>query len=99
MTLTPPAGDYIVTFSSSANNQSNNQVVTYGIYVGGVLVADSLRNLVRNGGIGTSLVDTAVHSQALVNVDGATAITAQGTSVGNNVSFYQRSLIAIECTF
>lgn len=52
MTITPGAGDYLVTFNASFSHSANNGSITYSIFVNAVEVAGSQRSWSRGAGQG-----------------------------------------------
>jgi hypothetical protein len=97
MTITPAAGTYYVTCSMSwARSQANKQT-TITLWendgVTPVVVNGTERHIQGNGGAAQQ-----VHTQAIITVDGATAIEARwiANDSGGSVTGFDRNLIAIE---
>lgn len=88
MTLTPAAGTYYVTFSSSVINSTNAATRLYvSLYAGGSKIEHSERNIGISGGANVS-----VHTAAIVTVNGSQAIEAQWRAAAGTNTAHQRSL-------
>jgi len=72
MTLTPAAGNYLVWFSSTFSNSSNNSENFGSIWAGGAQVAESEREWKRGAGQGNTY--SGFSCMAKVTVNGAEAI-------------------------
>lgn len=91
MTLTPAAGTYLATFSTSATNSGNGSTrMFFSIYSATVQVAHSEREIGINGGI-----NVAVHTNAVVTVNGSQAIEARWRAVAGTNTCHERSLTLI----
>lgn len=91
MTLTPAAGTYLVTFSTSGVNSGNGASrMFFSIYVNGVQVAHSEREFGISGG-----GNVAVYTNAVVTVNGAQAIEARWRAVAGTNTAHERSLTLI----
>lgn len=91
MTLTPSAGTYYVSFSTSAVNSGTGALRFFvSIYVDGTIVDHSERSLGSTGGV----VQT-VHTHAVVTVNGSQTIEARWRAVAGTNTAYARSLTAI----
>lgn len=93
MTLTPPAGTYMVWFTGSIwNTTANNQTIYVSIYAGGTKVASSERTVSMK-----SANDRAgVACVARVTVNGAQTIEAQWRVLGGTANNQNRSLAIIQ---
>lgn len=92
MSITPESGTYLVIFSGSASNSSNNQSIFPSVYVDGVQVAASERRVFRlaaNDGAPFACV-----TQATVN--GAQAIEGRWRVSAGTGSMYQRTLVLVK---
>lgn len=93
MTVTPPAGTYLVIFSTWLTHSNGNATVTMSLYVGGVQKADSIRVVIPfQGSIGSITQDIPVSTQGQVTVNGSQAIaiewrTSTGTATAHNGTF------------
>ncbi len=91
MTLTPAAGTYLATFSSSVLNSGNGASRLFvSIYSAGVQVAHSEREIGIGGG-----ANVPVHTNAIVTVDGTQAIRAMWRAVAGTNTAHERSLTLI----
>jgi hypothetical protein len=87
MTLTPAAGTYLVNFSTTVLNSANGATRLFvSIWSGGAQVPHSERN------IGINAANTAVHTSAVVTVNGTQAIEARWRAVAGTNTAHQRSL-------
>jgi len=92
MTLTPAAGTYAIIFSTSGLNSANGATrMFFNIYSGGALVTHSEREIGVSGG-----ANSAVHTSAVVTVNGSEAIEARWRAVAGTNTCHERSLIAIK---
>lgn len=91
MSITPAAGTYLATFSTSGLNSGNGASrMFFSIYSGGVQVAHSERELGISGG-----ANIAVHTNAVVTVNGSQAIEAMWRAVAGTNTAHERSLTLI----
>lgn len=103
MTLTPVAGTYLVLYSGTIGTSDVNNSGEVSIYTGATQVTHTVRVTGINvalllGLIGTSTVNEgAGQTQAVVTVDGATAISVQfRRTVGSGtITVGQRSMIIL----
>lgn len=95
MTLTPPAGTYFATFSSSVLLNSSGEGLDYGIYVGGSLQTHTQRSSAAADSFGTPTDDQALHTQGIFTVNGSQAIDVRVISETGTATIHQRSLILI----
>jgi hypothetical protein len=90
MTITPPAGNYLVWFSSYGTHQSNNQELLVSLYSGGAQVIGSERGVnVRDDWVGI-----ATHGQVVV--DGSQAIEARWRSTNGTIMVFDRTLAILQ---
>lgn len=94
MTLTPPAGTYMVLFSGSVTNTAGSAQVSTSIYSGGVQVASSER-VYQNVIFGAD-TDAPFCCVAIVTVNGAQAIEGRWRVSGGTGTMFQRSLQIFE---
>lgn len=88
MTLTPGKGNYIAYFSSTNSNSNNNRTNTFSIYVNGVLVADSVRDIMDSN----NSISTAVNIMTrLLDVEDGQAIEVRWKVSANTGTVYQRT--------
>lgn len=88
MTVTPAAGTYKATFSSSADHSNNGILANYAIHVNAAVVAHSERDFITAGG-----ANNAVHTQAIVTVTGVEAVDVRYKTAANTFTMHERSLI------
>jgi hypothetical protein len=94
MTLTPDAGTYTVTFTSSLELSSSNSASFFSIYSAGSQVAASERMAKRGAGQGqVALPFTCV---AKVTVNGSQAIEGRVRVDAGTATIHQRTLLAVE---
>jgi hypothetical protein len=83
MTITPPAGTYMVWFSSSVSSDTNNAEVWASIYSGGTQVSGSERELMRGAAQGNVAIGFACVARVTVNgaqaIEGRWRVTASST--------------------
>ena len=91
MTLTPPAGTYLVWFSAAVGNGTASNSVTLSIYFAGTRVAASERVYAR----GANRIQTGLTCIAKVKVNGAQAIEGQWKVSGGVGSLAGRTLVAV----
>jgi hypothetical protein len=92
MTVTPTSGTYIVTFNSSANLSTKNNLYEYAIFKAGVIDTVSHRNLipVTNG------PSLSITTQSVIAVNGAQTIDVRYQTDGGTFTVYERSMILIK---
>lgn len=91
MTLTPAAGTYLVTFSSSVLNSGNGSSRLFvSIYSAGAQVTHSEREIGIAGG-----ANVPVHTNAIVTVNGSQAIQAMWRAVAGTNTAHKRSLTLV----
>jgi hypothetical protein len=88
MTLTPPAGTYLVVFSTSTVNSGNGSERNYfNIYAGGVLVVGTERQVGIGGGAWV-----AVYTNTSCTVNGSQAIETRWRVIGGTGTVKSRRL-------
>jgi hypothetical protein len=98
MTLTPPAGTYLVIFSgnTSATQGSNGETGTFQLAVAGTQVTASRMTVTDTYALlGTNTVAGGNTLASIVTVTGTQAITAQFASQSGTIQVNERNLIAI----
>lgn len=95
MTVTPAAGTYFVTFSSSVLLNASGEGLDYGLYVGGVLRTHTQRSSAAADSFGTPTDEQSLHTQGIFTVNGSQAIDARVISETGTATIHQRSLILI----
>jgi hypothetical protein len=93
MILTPAAGTYMVTFSSSASKTTNSSSANYAIFINTTITTHSQRNWKRGNNGGD--VDTALHTQSIETVNGTDTIAIGYRSNTGSFIVEERSLIVI----
>lgn len=90
MTITPPAGVYLVIFSTWLTHSNGNDTITMSIYVGGVQKTDSIRLAIPFvGALSAITQDMPLTTNGIVTVNGSQAITIEwhtngGTGTAHN---------------
>ncbi len=93
MTITPGVGDYLVSFSTSANLGSNNTAADFSIYVNGIQEANSIRSIARGGGATSGHVHgVSIASYKVTGVLTAQAIEIRASVSGGTLSVFERNL-------
>jgi hypothetical protein len=103
MTITPPAGTYLVIYSGQIGTSGTNNSGEISLYNDGTRIAHSVRDVSINvalllGVIGTSTMTIGGNqTMAITTVDGSTAITAQFKVLGGSgtLTIGPRSIIAL----
>lgn len=94
MTITPPAGTYLVWFSCAIKSSNAGSTQSVSFYVGGTQKADSVRVVGAFDG-GTLSATTAICGVAingLITVDGSQAITVEWSTTGGTATAIGRTL-------
>lgn len=92
MTVTPPAGTYLVIFSTWLTHSTGNATVTISIYSGGTQSANTIRTtLPFTGAVGGANNGVGLSTNGIVTVNGAQAIatewhTSAATATAHNGS-------------
>jgi hypothetical protein len=88
MTITPPAGTYMVWFSSSLGSDTNNAQMWASIYSGGTQVSGSERELMRGAAQGNVSIGFCCVARVTVNgsqaIEGRWRVTASSTGTMEN---------------
>lgn len=93
MTITPVAGTYIASFSTTVDHSNQSVLVTISIYVGGSLKTDSVRAVMpRFNGIGANSLSPCVSTNGIVTVNGSQAIEIRWKTAANTATAHQRTL-------
>lgn len=93
MTSTPPAGIYLVIFSTWLTHSNGNATVTISIYAGGAQNTGTLRTTTPfEGAIGSANNGKSTGTNGIVTVNGSQAIslewhTSIGTATAHNGTF------------
>lgn len=78
MTITPPAGTYLVLFSTWLTHSNGNDTITMSIYAGGVQKADSVRTAIPFvGALSAITQDMPLSINGIVTVNGTQAIAIE----------------------
>lgn len=87
MNVTPPAGRYSITFSSSQKANAGGINVLTAVFVGGVIIANSVRR--RN-----SAVDAGIACETIATTDGSQTIDIRWqVDGGGTATVHERALI------
>lgn len=93
MTITPPAGNYLVWFSTTVDHSAQSVAVVISIYSGGTLKTDSVRSPVpRFNGIGANSLTPMASTNGVVTVNGAQAIEIRWKTASGTATAHQRTL-------
>lgn len=90
MTITPPAGTYLVLFSTWLTHSNGNATITMSLYSGGVQKTDSIRVAIPFvGALSAITQDMPLSINGVVTVTGTQAIaiewhTSTGTGTAHN---------------
>lgn len=98
MTLTPPAGTYLIIFSgnTSATNTGNGETGTFQLAVGGTQVSNSRMTVTDVYALlGTNTVAGGNTLSSVVTVNGSQAVTVQFAASTGTIQVNERNLIAI----
>lgn len=95
MTITPPAGKYLVFFSTSVRCSSNGAIVTSSTYSGGVQVAHSERQtipFIQGVIVGNTTTDQVLASNCRTTVDGTQAIETRWRTSAGTATAHERTM-------
>lgn len=94
MTITPPAGTYMASFSASVVNSGNGaQRLFASIYVNGVQVTGSERVIGVAGG-----ANTCISTQCFLTIDSSQAVEVRWRAAAGTNTAYGRSLLLVKLT-
>jgi hypothetical protein len=97
MTITPSAGTYFVTFSTSVSGATRNDSHFVSLYSGGSVITHSEREMFYSNANQVVGMILGTHTQAIVTVNGSQAIEARyRCTAGSAITVYERSLIIIK---
>lgn len=95
MTITPAAGTYAVTFTSTGSYSNSNTTQTISIYAGGVQNANSSRTVgSATAGLGATQ-DSAITTNGTVTVNGSQAIEIRARRSANTFTINARTMTII----
>lgn len=97
MTITPVAGTYKITFSSSGNLTGTNDIGNYAIHIGGTIIQNTERFL-TTGFVFGGPTATALHTQTIQTVTGSDVIDVRYQVSAGSFNVYERSLILEKLT-
>jgi len=93
MTITPPAGTYLVIFSTWLTHSQGNQSVTMSIYAGGSQVAASVRAAIPFvGALSAITQDMPLTTNGIVTVNGSQAIAIEWHTTAGTASAHTGTL-------
>lgn len=94
MTMTPPAGTYLVWYSADLNSPNSGSVVSVSIYVGGVQKGDSLRKIMpfAGGTLTAGSQRVGVSTNGLVTVNGSQAIAIEWSTSAGTITTGPRTM-------
>ncbi len=95
MTITPGAGDYLVMFSTSTENNATGNNTYISIWVNGVQIAHTERRWFTEGSIANTASPMATQHFA-ASVGGGQAIEARWRVDGGTGTMYQRTLTIVK---
>jgi hypothetical protein len=91
MTLTPPAGTYLVSFTGDLSHNANGGTIATSIYYNGSKIAASQRDYAR----GSQPATTSFHSVTRITVNGSSAIEGRWRTNSATASNYHRTLFVL----
>lgn len=88
MTLSPTPGNYIAIFSACVVSPGTSSTMTFGLYVGGTLKADSLRTVqpYDGGALAAASADAVVAINGLITIAPGQAVTVEWASTGGGTA-------------
>ena len=92
MTITPGAGDYRVWFSSSVENSSTGDYQHVSLYVNGVKLAHTEREIFTESSIPATSFPVATHAW-VTGVQAGQAIEARWRTEGGTATMHERTLV------
>lgn len=93
MTITPVSGTYMVLFSSTVDHSAQSVAVVVSIYVGGSLIANSVRSPIpRFNGVGAITLTPSVVTNGKVVVNGSQAIEIRWKTASGTATAHQRTM-------
>jgi hypothetical protein len=97
ITITPPAGTYLVEFSTWMTNTTGNQPATISIYAGGVQKASSAMTIIPfSGAVGSVNDGVSVSTNGIVTVNGTQAIAIEWHTAGGTASAHNGTMDIIK---
>jgi len=96
MTVTPSSGTYIITFSSSGNGSFNGADMNYAIFVAGVIVQNTERNLNFGGAASVNGFDSALYTQTIAAVNGSQVVDVRYKTNSGTFTVHKRSMMLIK---
>jgi hypothetical protein len=96
MSFTPTSGTWLVTFSASGSTTAAKAEAQYCVHVGGSPDVSSERDFNWGGGGQTGLFRCALHTQAVVTVNGNQSIEVMYRCANGGFEIYERSMILIK---
>jgi len=96
MTFTPPAGNYLVSFSCWGNGTNANQTKYVSLYQNGSIINHTIRRADGDMNNGQRFSDFPFHTQAVVTLSGSEAIEARFSTSSGTFTIDERSLILLK---
>lgn len=96
MTTTPASGKYLVTFSSSGSTNNGGNDCDYAIHIDGDIVSHSRRSFAYMGAAHTNDYIVAMHTQAVITVNGSQAINVKYQISNGTFTLLERSMILLK---
>jgi hypothetical protein len=95
MTNTPAAGTYVISFSASAEISNATYDAQYALFQGGTKIDRSVRHILGDSGPSVIDQDFAVHTHAVLTVNGSEAVEvkAHGGNTNTTLTIHERSLV------
>jgi len=96
MTVTPGAGIWMVTYSSSGRGSLADKNMEIAIYKNNVIIPNTLRQMGKNSGAANKNTVRNLHTQAILTTTGAEAIDIRYQISGGTFTMFDRSLILLK---
>lgn len=98
MTITPPAGTYLVTFNGACSGDNvNGLTYQYALYLDATVISTTVRDFGKASGSPANDFRTSCDTVGVVSVSGTNIITVQWKSVVSGMFYaYQRSLVLLK---
>ena len=96
MTSTPAAGTYLVTMSASGYGNNNGQDMQVALYTGNSKINHSERDYGYDSGGDADDLRFAIHTQAVITVNGSQTISAKYRESGGTFRIKERSLVMMK---
>lgn len=96
MTLTPIAGNYLINFSSSFDHSNQVTIIRVSIFVGGVQVTHTVRDVENTpNAVGAQSLTIPLSTHCISTVNGSQAIEVRWGTAAGTATAHQRTLTAV----